>query len=86
MLARQVEKFKEFYEKYKTTKFVADEKTEKSHTLTYSSVYDDACDVCGGIEQVESVHNYLICYSCFNQVIDNFFFESENVTGYGINS
>ena len=80
VLARQVEKFKEFYERYKTTKFVADEKTEKSHTLTYSSVYDDACDVCGGIEQVERVHNYLICYSCFNQVIDNFFFESENVT------
>jgi len=78
VLARQVEKFKEFYEKYRATKFVVDEKIEEQDALTHSFIYDDACDVCGSIEQVEKVHNYLICYSCFNQVIDNFFFESEN--------
>ncbi len=81
ILKSQIEKFMVFYEKYSTVKFVADEKS-KEEVLTYQSIYDDACDVCGGIEQIENVHDYLICYSCFNQVIDNFFFENENVIGY----
>ena len=80
-LKMQIEKFMAFYEKYNAVKFIADEKLHQK-VLTYSSIYDDTCDVCGSIEQIEKAHGYLICYSCFNQVIDNFFFENDNVTKY----
>ncbi len=79
VLAAQIIKFKDFYEKYSATKFVADENLRQEALPYYQSMYDDACDMCGGTEQVEQVHSYLICYSCFNQVVDNFFFESDNV-------
>ena len=80
-LKTQIEKFMVFYEEYNTVKFVADEKLHQK-VLTNSVIYDDTCDVCGGIEQIEKVHGYLICYSCFNQVIDNFFFENDSVAKY----
>jgi len=79
VLATQVYKFREFYEKYNATKFVAEEKIEKLCTSAYSYTYDDACDVCGGTEQIEEAHGHMICYSCFNQMVDNFFFEGEDV-------
>ncbi len=77
VLAVQIIKFKDFYEKYNATKFVADENLHQE-ALSYQSIYDDVCDMCGGAEQIEQIHGYLICYSCFNQVINNFFFESDS--------
>lgn len=72
VLKQQLEKFRIFYQKYNGTKFIADKQPKTGYTDRYT--YDIQCDVCGGEENVEKVHNYMICENCFNQVIDNFFF------------
>lgn len=81
VLEIQIEKFRLFYEKYKTTKFIADPESSN----TYTNTYDEQCDVCNGNEQVEIVHGYMICYSCFNQVIDNLLFTKENTVNCYVN-
>lgn len=82
VLNKQLEKFKCFYEQYSKTKFIADEKLTSASNYSSVYVYDEQCDVCGGNEQVENVHNYLICKNCFNQVIDNFFFAENDIVKY----
>ncbi len=78
VLKMQIEKFRLFYEKYKATKFIADAESIQ----LYADVYDKQCDMCGSNELIGTVHEYDICYSCFNQMIDNFFFAEEDVLNH----
>lgn len=80
ILKQQLEKFRIFYQKYSGTKFMADKQSETDYTGQY--IYDIQCDICGGDENVEEIHNYIICESCFNQAIDNFFFAEKDVVKY----
>lgn len=79
-LNMQLKKFEWFYEKYSKTKFIADKQKKIDYSNPY--IYDWKCDVCGGEENVEEIHNYKICVSCFNQVIDNFFFAEKDTVKY----
>ncbi|KKM66148.1 hypothetical protein LCGC14_1484110 [marine sediment metagenome] len=79
-LNTQLKKFEWFYEKYSKTEFIADKQQKVSHNSSY--IYDWQCDICGNEENVEEVHEYRMCITCFNQVIDNFFFAKEYDSKY----
>lgn len=71
MLRQQVSKFEWFYGKYSGTKFMADMRQENDNFSSYA--YDEPCDMCGNMDNVETVHDYFLCKDCFNQVLNNFF-------------
>ncbi len=75
VLKTQIEKFRLFYDKYKDTKFVAD----PEQVDTWKNAYNDQCDMCGGVDQVDTIHGYNICYSCFGSAIDKFLFDKDDV-------
>jgi hypothetical protein len=75
-LKKQLAKFRAFYAKYVDTKFVADDIPEPiySNSVQYGA-YDkhEVCELCNNDNQVELVHGYLICETCFLQLLDSQF-------------
>jgi hypothetical protein len=64
----QVKLFKEFYRKYRDTRFVQDGSLQGRYDLWSNSSNTGICDICGGYS-AEPVFNFYICKDCFENMI-----------------
>lgn len=73
ILRSQIAKFKDFYSEYHGKQFIADIKPET--VSTYSSyMYAENCDICGREDNLEEAHGFVICKTCFDEMIDKILF------------